>query len=87
MKTELILTYENDPQQIMHVNLSNDLNRELIDVIDDINDTMICNSDIRKVSVCFLDVNSYEQMNGYKLTKSALKKSKFYFDDCGYLVK
>jgi hypothetical protein len=87
MKTELILTYENDPQQIMHVNLSNDLNRELIDVIDDINDTMICNSDIRKVSVCFLDVNSYEQMNGCKLTKSALKKSKFYFDDWGYLVK
>ena len=87
MKTELILTYENDPQQIMHVNLSNDLNRELIDVIDDINDTMICNSDIRKVSVCFLDVNSYEQMSNYKLTKSALKQSKFYFDDWGYLVK
>ncbi len=87
MKTELILTYENDPQQIMHVNLFNDLNRELIDVIDDINDTMICNSDIRKVSVCFLDVNSYEQMSDYKLTKSELKQSKFYFDDCGYLVK
>ena len=87
MKTELILTYENDPQQIMHVNLSNDLDRELIDVIYDINDTMICNSGIRKVSVCFLDVNSYEQMNDYKLTKSALKQSKFYFDDWGYLVK
>ena len=87
MKTELILTYENDPQQIMHVNLSNDLDRELIDVIYDINDTMICNSGIRKVSVCFLDVNSYEQMNDCKLTKSALKQSKFYFDDWGYLVK
>lgn len=87
MRTELILTYENNPQQIMHVDLSNDLDRELIEVIDDINDTMICNSNIRKVSVCFLDVNSYEQMNEHNLTKSALNQSKFYFDDWGYLVK
>ena len=87
MRTELILTYENEPQQIMEVNLSNDLNRELTDVIKDINETMICNSDIRKVSVCFLDVNSWEQMNKYELTKSALKQNKFYFDDWGYLVK
>ena len=87
MRTELILTYENEPQEIMQVNLSNDLDRNLIEVIDDINNTMICNSNIRKVSVCFLDVKSYEQMNEHKLTKSALKQSKFYFDDWGYLIK
>jgi len=87
MKAELILTYENDPQQIMNVNLSNDLDKDIFEVIEDINDTMICNSDIRKISVCFLDVNSYEQMNEHNLTKSALKQSKFYFDDWGYLVK
>jgi hypothetical protein len=87
MKTQLTLKYKKGIQKIKHVDLSNDLNRELIDVIDDINQTWICSSKIIKVSVCFLDVKSYKQMHDYKLTKSVLKQNIFYFDDWGNLEK
>lgn len=87
MKTQLTLKYKKGIQKIMHVDLSNDLNRELIDVIDDINQTIICSSKIVKVSVCFLDVKSHKQMHDYKLTKSALNQNIFYFDEYGNLAK
>ena len=85
MNTELILTYENKPQEIINYNFHEQKNKDFKNTIQAFYNSFINDDQLIKISCCFLDCKSLRDMNKTKLTKTALKENGKVFFNCGLI--